>query len=134
MKGKMFQDLKVKEGDTLVCTDQGSAFILHDRYTVTKHPLQTRFDMCIYSPAGSVCTSSTSRFVVVEETNHHVHHDLIIAWAKGAEIEYMAPNGAWGEATPCWDVGGTYRIKPKVVKELTVAEIEELLGYSVKVV
>jgi hypothetical protein len=45
----------------------------------------------------------------------HKHHDLIVAWAKGAEIEFRsATNGyAWSRAPrPCWDINYEYRIKP----------------------
>ena len=46
---------------------------------------------------------------------HHVYHDLIVAWAKGAKIEFW--NGLkdrWEDSsTPQWIVSSLYRIKPE---------------------
>jgi len=44
----------------------------------------------------------------------HKHHNLIVAWAKGAEIEFydgyewVSTNGQ-----PTWHVDNQYRIKPE---------------------
>ena len=57
--------------------------------------------------------------VVVDTSKHHVHHDLIVAWAKGAEIEYLLQTGKWFRITkPCWDSHTEYRIKPTEPTEL----------------
>lgn len=65
-------------------------------------------------------------------SKHHKHHDLIIAWAKGAEIECKDSYGEW---VPCqrpeWLQWCEYRVKPqKTEKELLIEEtrgkIEEL--------
>jgi len=43
----------------------------------------------------------------------HIHHDAIIAWAKGAEIEFFSDNGKWLKAdTPMWWEDMQYRVKP----------------------
>jgi hypothetical protein len=47
---------------------------------------------------------------------NHVHHDLIVAWAKGAEIEYFSNlSKEWRKlaVTPLWEPEATYRIKPE---------------------
>lgn len=47
----------------------------------------------------------------------HIHKDLIIAWANGAEIEYYRAGLGWEACRrPVWHAECTYRIKPKVVK------------------
>lgn len=50
------------------------------------------------------------------ETKPHKHAELIIAWAKGAEIEYSHPDHptpTWAATeTPTWTPRCNYRIKP----------------------
>jgi hypothetical protein len=55
---------------------------------------------------------------LAEDTSkYHKHYDLIIQWAKGAEIEYEDYNGDWENATsPSWSTCKEYRIKPKPPK------------------
>ena len=44
----------------------------------------------------------------------HKHADLIIAWANGAEIQWLAHNGQWIYlVTPNWNAEYQYRIKPE---------------------
>ena len=45
---------------------------------------------------------------------HHVHHDLIVAWAKGAKIQWKGQYG-WSNCahSPGWDKDVSYRIKPE---------------------
>jgi len=49
----------------------------------------------------------------------HKHHDLIVAWAAGAEIEvkmYCKNTSIhlWEiKTSPCWDLNNEYRIKPE---------------------
>ena len=44
--------------------------------------------------------------------NKRIHHDLIIAWAKGAKIEFLSSKENWVETTPpCWDASTEYRVK-----------------------
>lgn len=55
-------------------------------------------------------------------TTPHKHADLIIAWAKGAEIEYYNWKGEWVTSTdPKWIHYVEYRIKPEK-KWMRVAE------------
>jgi hypothetical protein len=46
---------------------------------------------------------------------HHVHHDLIVAWAKGAKIEFWnVLKERWeNTSTPQWTESSLYRIKPE---------------------
>ena len=56
----------------------------------------------------------TARIVVEDRSKWHPHHDLIVAWARGAEIEWWDKDDkAWHTANPCWEVNTKYRIKPK---------------------
>lgn len=70
---------------------------------------------------------------LAEDTSkHHKHHDLIIAWAKGAVIERRRSSGNWGSTcSPLWDSSAEYRIKPEkseseLEKESIIAEMEAL--------
>jgi hypothetical protein len=62
-----------------------------------------------------------------DTSKYHKHHDLIIQWAKGAEIELLDYNGVWENVTtPAWFTCTKYRIKttpPKTDKE-RIAELE----------
>jgi hypothetical protein len=62
-----------------------------------------------------------------DTSKYHKHHDLIIQWAKGAEIELLDYNGVWENVTtPSWGKYTEYRIKstlPKTDKE-RIAELE----------
>ncbi len=57
-----------------------------------------------------------------DTSNLHPHHDLIIAWAKGAEIEY------WDDffedwlhvSNPAWGSSLKFRIKPEEPKKETI--------------
>ena len=59
----------------------------------------------------------TGRMVVEDRSKWHPHHDLIVAWARGAEIQYLNPaSNEWLDImynSPSWKVSIKYRIKPK---------------------
>ena len=46
---------------------------------------------------------------------HHVHHDLIVAWAKGAKIQWrFTQKEEWKDTdNPAWCATREYRIKPE---------------------
>lgn len=45
---------------------------------------------------------------------NHVHHDLIVAWAKGAKIQWEYSRDGWEDiSNPGWDKTTNYRIKPE---------------------
>lgn len=83
------------------------------------------FNYCGYgAPAvsfhGSVCKPWLSQLQLAEQPQKHIHHDLIIAWAKdpkGCIIQWYDPNLVkWRcciENKPSWCDELTYRIKPK---------------------
>lgn len=53
--------------------------------------------------------------VVEDKSKFHKHHDLIIAWAKGAKIQVLSVGATeWADATrPNWSTLCKYRIKPE---------------------
>lgn len=70
----------------------------------------------------------------------HKHCDLIVAWANGAQIQYIDGSGAWCDCfknEPCWVEEDEYRIKPeppaKVYPEtrMTNAELEKSVSCCV---
>lgn len=77
----------------------------------------------------------TTHFELVEEKQEypnppHVHLDLIIAWANGAEIEfYLEAYDCWHTvANPSWDRSTSYRIKPnKSAKDVEIERIQDEL-------
>lgn len=48
-------------------------------------------------------------------TTPHKHHDCIVAWAKGAQIQFREPNGVeWiFVSRPQWFESYEYRVKPE---------------------
>lgn len=60
--------------------------------------------------------------LVKEEENRHIHHDLIIAWAKGAKIEiYNESAKVWVPSKcPAWSTICKYRIKPEPKPDVTL--------------
>lgn len=53
-------------------------------------------------------------------TAKHIHHDVIIEWAKGATIQYYSTiQGKWFDTyknNPEWGVAAKYRVKPATKK------------------
>jgi hypothetical protein len=49
-----------------------------------------------------------------DTSKYHKHHDLIIQWAKGAEIEFYSETfyGWLATDTPYWNPDSKYRIAP----------------------
>ena len=44
----------------------------------------------------------------------HIHHDLIILWAKGAVIEEQSIDGDWFiQVRPTWSIYDSFRVKPE---------------------
>ena len=102
---------------------------------------------CDWVPIGYSCTVFRKKHYINANGNcgdiyekdwqleeRHPDHDLIIAWAKGAEIELLLLNGSWAEdKEPSWGIGCKHRIKPtpqtdaELIIELR-ARIDELEG------
>lgn len=58
-----------------------------------------------------------------DQSNWHPHYDLIISWARGAEIEFFHKElKVWKYCKPAWNVGDQYRIKPD--NSETIAKLE----------
>ena len=59
----------------------------------------------------------------------HKHHDLIIAWAKGAEIQVLGLDGiTWYDVvtwSPVWCNTSIYRIKPNDTDNTEIDQIEK---------
>jgi hypothetical protein len=51
----------------------------------------------------------------VDTSKWHPHHDIIVAWAKGAEIQYYSDSKqTWVTShDPLWNETTQYRVKPK---------------------
>jgi len=61
----------------------------------------------------------------------HKHHDQIVAWASGAEIECRGnPTRPWVDCTynPLWNEGIEYRVKPKPEYPKTKMNDHELIS------
>ena len=65
----------------------------------------------------------TGRMVVEDRSKWHPHHDLIVAYARGAEIQFWT-DGKWEDAVgaPCWNLEIKYRIKPDNSEKTAKAE------------
>jgi len=61
-----------------------------------------------------------------DRSKWHPHHDLIVAWARGAEIQYLNPaSNEWLDImfnSPSWKVSIKYRIKPDNSEKIAKAE------------
>ena len=79
---------------------------------------------------GAGCWIHVSQIAPAPKYNNkpHIHHDLIIEWARGAVIEFKNANGIWkilGE-TILWKEDLEYRIKPdKTEREIKLEELKE---------
>ena len=87
---------------------------------VTTTDTLVKWDSC-----GGVTNPYDFHLRLLEEANRnrHVHADLIVAWANGAEIEsYSEDYREWYPVfIPRWDEDVQYRIKPKeLVEEFNV--------------
>lgn len=66
-------------------------------------------------------------FPVEDTSKWHKHHDLIVAWAKGAEIQLKDPSRGWLDVSdpPGWYSKSTYRIKPTNPHKEEIEGIEQ---------
>lgn len=60
----------------------------------------------------------------------HKHHDLIVAWAKGAKIEqYITSISAWcHNESPLWRENTHYRVKPEPKPDVVLYAYIGLMG------
>lgn len=86
--------------------------------------LQSGNTIVQFEESGNGC--SPARLELAEQPQKHIHHDLIVAWAKdpkGCVIQWHNPSWgySWNECNankPTWDDKLEYRIKPRT-KEVT---------------
>jgi hypothetical protein len=59
---------------------------------------------------------------VKTELQSHVHAEVIIAWAMGAQIQYSFNGIKWEDCTgnPSFSVDSYYRVKPKPPKKIEI--------------
>ena len=124
---------KFKTGDKIVrVCGEHSAAPLGFTATVTKHYRYVDNDYVLVDIIDGY-------WELAEDTSkRHVHYDLIIAWAKGAKIQfYCKLSEKWINSAannPSWTLTTEYRVeppKPKTDAELIIelrARIDELEG------
>lgn len=115
-------------------TNTAQEFKVGDKFVVTKESFRQQGYTHVYT------VSQVTSFAMIQFRNHdgedslvyfseiekyietekHIHHDLIVAWAKnpkGVIIQFQKTNsGVWadtGDNTPSWHADVQYRIKPK---------------------
>jgi hypothetical protein len=105
-------------------------------------PLFTNGRSVIKLTLPDACSDPRLELIVNDEPVYpnppQKHKDVIIEWAKGAEIEYRYQSEEWcSVSTPLWRSEMQYRVKPqtsdkearikKLELELLVAEIKHLV-------
>ena len=88
---------------------------------------QDMFGVVFFEENGlSVCYRSLE--LVEEDTlKHHVHHDVIVAYAKGEKIQIRNGYDNWRDVSdPVFHIDLVYRVKPKKSeRELEIERIEK---------
>lgn len=56
------------------------------------------------------------------------HAELIHKWAEGAQIQFFGLNGWQDQDRPQWMPSLTYRVKPKEVRKVVMAEFFQEAG------
>jgi hypothetical protein len=129
---------KFKVGDKVKRITNGSkGMIKGNIYTISD--ITCEHNLYFKELPSHLCWIASQFELVKEDTSkHHVHHDLIIAWAKGAEIECKKAIYGWTKVdTPKWQPDCKYRIKPEPCpekEELTsiIADMKEQLAEATK--
>ena len=115
-------------------TQQGKVeFKVGDKFIVTKQSFRDQGYTEVYTVSKTdsfnmihfLSHNNEEALVYPNEIEHytpepekHIHHDLIVAWAKdpvNVIIQYKVPTG-WNDTSfnsPSWDINTEYRIKPK---------------------
>ena len=114
---------KFKTGDRIVRVVKGRSFCpIKFETTVTENYTYVDAD-------GELISIIEDYWELAEDTSkHHVHHDLIIAWAKGAEIEYDSVHSVGWHLVdpPSWGKNMRYRVKPTPPPKTDKERIVEL--------
>lgn len=116
-------------------------FKVGDRVRLVKDPREWAplgFEAVLFSSYGALSYRDTKgntvhiledHWALVEDRSKwHPHHDLIVAWAEGANIEYKSlSNGYWMSVDdPCWNTDYQYRIKPTPQQNPHESEIQRI--------
>lgn len=109
-----------KEGMKFKCVEGSYCFNVGETYKMTNSGIKNS------STTVPIITGSAAKFELIQ-TEHpnppHKHCDLIIEWAKGAEIEMMCSDGWRTIGHPPWSESHReFRIKPDNSDK--IAEIE----------
>lgn len=116
----------VQVGAILQCIRSGSYKITEGKmYTVLS---KQRDLVTIVVDDGEERSMWTRRFTL-DESKMHRHHDCIVAWAKGATIEFKTTSGEWRdtEGNPGWYSSSFYRVQPVDPNASEIARIEKEL-------
>lgn len=124
---------KFKVGDKVIRTTGSSILSIGKKYIVK----EVRVEGISLKGYGDKLFNSSYFKLVEDASKHHTHHDLIIAWAKGAEIE-TSIKGRWRSLNhPDWNINYVYRIKPEPSPEKEelkniIADMKEQLANATK--
>lgn len=116
-----------KVGDIVKKAD-GNTFC-NNRYTATVTEIRRNMadtSDCIWLDTDCWCYPHELK-LVEDKTKWRKHHDLIVAWAKGAEIEWWdSYSKKWYiDANPTWILSTVYRIRSqKSDKDIEIEAIE----------
>lgn len=139
-----------KVGDKVVCIDatQSTTLVEGMIYVVVSTEVSDRRFIKVRLPNGADVDQYVTRFKPKPKYNtpngKHKHHDVIVAWAEGAVIQFK-PYGhdRWRDYQ--WEAGPTfsndveYRIKPEksdalIAAENQLAEAERAVQAAMKAV
>ena len=75
-----------------------------------------------------VKNASTPEVVQQETITQHIHHDMIVAWAKNTDLKVQfkskCGDGWITDESPSWDEGYEWRFKPEEPKLLTIIGVD----------
>lgn len=123
---------KFKVGDNIICpkdrggeeSSEGILFVEHMSHYVGKVMKITSIEGSGGLRANSWVWSPEWVELAEDRSTWHPHHDVIVAWAKGAEIQHEW-GSEWLDAnTPQWKIDKRYRVKPELDNTAEIAEIE----------
>ena len=115
---KVGDKVQYKKGENFSCNDHQP----DKEYTISEvHALWQGAPQTLIKFKGEMNGCYSHRLEhCVPQPEQHIHHDLIVAWAKdpkGVIIQYFfKQEGEWRDTVcnnPLWETGTKYRIKPK---------------------
>lgn len=138
-----------KVGDKVVCIDgsQSSTLVEGMVYEVVGTNLRNMGFVKVRLPNGADVDQYAWRFKAKPKystpNGKHKWHDVIVAWAEGADIQYRLPGHEWkiwnANYSPTFGEGSEYRIKPEksdalIAAENQLAEAEKAVQAAMKAV